>query len=311
MEPINKQLQQMKGTDFNTRLQQIQQQVLKHPAIQSFINEHQLSQQTIERGMGKLLEFTSQQHDCSACESVATCKNPINGLVPKLIVERDNIDLEYVPCDTKRREDDRRKTASMISSMHMPREVMKATLDDIKVDSEQRLNAYKEAMAFIVDVKKNREQLPSVGLYLHGSFGVGKSFVLAAIANELATMEIRTILVYVPEFLRELKSAIGENSLEEKIDFVKKAPVLMLDDLGAETLTTWTRDEILGTILHYRMAERLPTFISSNLNYAELEKHLAKTRGDVDPVKAGRIMERIRTMTKPVDMTGENRRSFE
>lgn len=301
----------MKGTDFNTRLQQIQQQVLKHPAIQSFINEHQLSQQTIERGMGKLLEFTSQQHDCSACESVATCKNPINGLVPKLIVERDNIDLEYVPCDTKRREDDRRKTASMISSMHMPREVMKATLDDIKVDSEQRLNAYKEAMAFIVDVKKNREQLPSVGLYLHGSFGVGKSFVLAAIANELATMEIRTILVYVPEFLRELKSAIGENSLEEKIDFVKKAPVLMLDDLGAETLTTWTRDEILGTILHYRMAERLPTFISSNLNYAELEKHLAKTRGDVDPVKAGRIMERIRTMTKPVDMTGENRRSFE
>lgn len=310
MEPINKQLQQMKGTDFNTRLQQIQQEVLKHPAIQSFINEHQLSQQTIERGMGKLLEFTSQQHDCSACESVATCKNPINGLVPKLIVERDNIDLEYVPCDTKRREDDRRKTASMISSMHMPREVMKATLDDIKVDSEQRLNAYKEAMAFIVDVKKNREQLPSVGLYLHGSFGVGKSFVLAAIANELATMEIRTILVYVPEFLRELKSAIGENSLEEKIDFVKKAPVLMLDDLGAETLTTWTRDEILGTILHYRMAERLPTFISSNLNYAELEKHLAKTRGDVDPVKAGRIMERIRTMTKAVDMTGENRRSF-
>lgn len=310
MEPINKQLQQMKGTDFNARLQQIQQEVLKHPVIQSFINEHQLSQQTIERGMGKLLEFTSQQHDCSACESVATCKNPINGLVPKLIVERDNIDLEYVPCDTKRREDDRRKTASMISSMHMPREVMKATLDDIKVDSEQRLNAYKEAMAFIVDVKKNREQLPSVGLYLHGSFGVGKSFVLAAIANELATMEIRTILVYVPEFLRELKSAIGENSLEEKIDFVKKAPVLMLDDLGAETLTTWTRDEILGTILHYRMAERLPTFISSNLNYAELEKHLAKTRGDVDPVKAGRIMERIRTMTKPVDMTGENRRSF-
>lgn len=300
----------MKGTDFNTRLQQIQQEVLKHPAIQSFINEHQLSQQTIERGMGKLLEFTSQQHDCNACESVATCKNPINGLVPKLIVERDNIDLEYVPCDTKRREDDRRKTASMISSMHMPREVMKATLDDIKVDSEQRLNAYKEAMAFIVDVKKNREQLPSVGLYLHGSFGVGKSFVLAAIANELATMEIRTILVYVPEFLRELKSAIGENSLEEKIDFVKKAPVLMLDDLGAETLTTWTRDEILGTILHYRMAERLPTFISSNLNYAELEKHLAKTRGDVDPVKAGRIMERIRTMTKAVDMTGENRRSF-
>lgn len=301
----------MQGTNFETRLQNIQQQVLQHPLIQAFIKEENLSQQTIERGIGKLLEFTTQQHDCSACESVATCKNPINGLVPKLIVERDNIDLEYVPCETKRREDERRKTASMISSMHMPREVMKATLEDIKVDSEQRLKAYKEAMAFIVDVRKDPEHLPPIGLYLHGSFGVGKSFVLAAIANELATMDIRTILVYVPEFLRELKSAIGENSLEEKLDFVKKAPVLMLDDLGAETLTTWTRDEILGTILHYRMAERLPTFISSNLNYSELEQHLAKTKGDVDPVKASRIMERVRTMTKPIDMTGENRRSFE
>lgn len=310
MEPIKNQIEQRMDDEFEARLAKMQQGVLAHPAIQAFIQQHQLSKATIERGMNKLFEYKSQQHDCSQCETVALCKNPINGLVPQLIVERGNIDLEYVPCETKRVEDERRKMASMISSMHMPREVMKATLEDIKVDSEQRLHAYKEAMAFISQAKKDPENLPKLALYLHGSFGVGKSFVLAAIANELATMQVRTILVYVPEFLRELKSAIGENSLEEKIDFVKKAPVLMLDDLGAETLTAWTRDEILGTILHYRMAESLPTFISSNLNYEELEQHLARTKGDIDPVKAGRIMERIRTITKPVDMTGENRRSF-
>ena len=52
----------------------------------------------------------------------------------------------------------------------------------------------------------------------------------------------------------------------------------MLDDLGAETMTAWTRDEILGTIFHYRMAEQLPTFITSNFNYEELEHHLAQSQ---------------------------------
>ena len=60
------------------------------------------------------------------------------------------------------------------------------------------------------------------------------------------------------------------NTLNEKIDYVKKAPVLMLDDIGAETMSAWTRDEILGTILHYRMSEQLPTFITSNFDYAGL-----------------------------------------
>lgn len=309
MEPINEQLRHMKDDAFEARLQKIQQAVLQNETIQAFIRTEQLSQQTIEHGMGKLLEFTSQQHDCSACESVATCKNPINGLVPKLVVERGNIDLQYVPCETKLREDERRKTASMISSMHMPREVMKATLKDI-LDNDQRLEVYEEAMAFIAAVKKDPEHLPSQGLYLHGSFGVGKSYILAAIANELATMHIQSILVYVPEFLRELKSSIGDNALEEKLEYVKKAQVLMLDDLGAEALSAWTRDEILGAIFHYRMAEGLPTFISSNMDYAELADHLASTKGVDDPIKAGRIMERIQTITKPIKMVGKNRRNF-
>lgn len=298
----------MKDDAFEARLQKIQQDVLRDPMIQAFIREEKISQQKIELGIGKLLEFKSQQHDCSACESVATCKNPINGLIPKLVVERGNIDLQYIPCETKKLEDERRKTASMISSMHMPREVMKATLEDLYLDTEKRELVFVQATKFIQDVKQNPDTLPKVGFYLYGTFGVGKSFVLAAIANELATLGVKTILVYVPEFLREIRSAIGENTLEEKLNFVKKAPVLMLDDLGAESLTAWIRDEVLGAILHYRMAEGLPTFISSNYDYDKLTKHFAKTKEGEDNLKAERIMERILSLTIPIDMSGENNR---
>ena len=88
-------------------------------------------------------------------------------------------------------------------------------------------------------------------MYIYGPFGIGKSFILGALANELANRKIRTVAVYVPEFLREMKQSIQDQSLNEKIEFVKKAQVLMLDDIGAEAMSAWTRDEVLGTILQY------------------------------------------------------------
>ena len=38
---------------------------------------------------------------------------------------------------------------------------------------------------------------------------------------------------------------------------MKYAKLLLIDDLGAEGVTSWSRDEILGTILQYRMQEHL------------------------------------------------------
>jgi primosomal protein DnaI len=206
------------------------------------------------------------------------------------------------------REEERRDVANMIASMHMPKDVLQATIQDLLIDDESRVMIAQKAAQF-VKATVETGKLPAKGYYLYGKFGVGKSFVLGALANELAAIKIRSVVVFVPEFLREMKNAIGDNTLHEKIDYVKKAPVLMLDDLGAETMTAWTRDEILGTIFHYRMAEQLPTFITSNFNYDELEHHLAQSqKGDIEVVKAGRIMERVKALTEPIEMRGKNRR---
>ncbi|HFK9986324.1 TPA: primosomal protein DnaI, partial [Enterococcus faecium] len=49
---------------------------------------------------------------------------------------------------------------------------------------------------------------------------------------------------------------------------------------------------------------------SSNFTMDELEQHLSVTqRGDEEPLKAKRIMERIRYLTKEIEMTGRNRRN--
>ena len=146
------------------------------------------------------------------------------------------------------------------------------------------------------------------GLYLSGSFGSGKTYLIAALFNELAKKNISSALVYYPELLRSLKSSFGSD-YEERFDFIKTVPLLLLDDIGAENTTAWSRDEVLGPILQYRMEEELPTFFTSNLSLKELENALSITSNGSEKVKAKRIIERIKQLTVPLELISKNRRN--
>ena len=111
-----------------------------------------------------------------------------------------------------------------------------------------------------------------------------------------------------PELLRNLKSSFGTD-YEEKFTFIKTVPLLLLDDIGAESTTAWSRDEVLGPILQYRMEEDLPTFFTSNLTIDELESSLATTSNGVEKIKAKRIIERIKQLTVPLELISKNRRN--
>src|SRR5699024_3700173 len=94
-----------------------------------------------------------------------------------------------------------------------------------------------------------------------------------------------------------------------KIDYFKNADVLRLDDIGAVTQSAWFRDEILGSILQYRMMEQLPVFFTSNYNLKQLEGQLANTTWwGVEQVKAGIVIERIKQVSTEVSLFGRNRR---
>lgn len=288
----------------------MRQEILENTAVQRFLaeNDQLVNLEMVERSLPKLYEYISQSTECCNCGNTNQCTNYLTGFIPKLYITQGTIDVQYERCQQKIIEDERRNIESMISSMHMPKDVLRATLKDLQFDDPSRVDIANKAYDFIAQYKSSGE-LPSKGFYLYGEFGVGKSFVLGAIANELASLKVQTVVVFVPEFLREMKNSIHDQSLNDKIDYVKRAPVLMLDDIGAETLSSWTRDEILGTILHYRMSEQLPTFITSNFDYDGLEHHLAQnSRGDVEKVKAARIMERVKAITTPIKMGGKNHR---
>lgn len=286
---------------------------MESPGVQQFITDHsnEIDKAVVNKSLGKLYEYTTASHNCGKCPNVEECVNVMKGFEPKLVMSQGYIDLDYVKCPNKLVDDERRNISNMIESMYMPKDVMEARLNNVDLEHDSSRYIVAEAAAQFFGEFSETGKLPERGFYIHGRFGTGKSFILGAIANELANLRIRTVVVYLPEFLREMKQSIQDQTLNEKIDFVKKANVLMLDDFGAESMSAWARDEVIGTILQYRMAEKLPTFFTSNFNFGELQHHLTYTqRGEKEEVKAARIMERIKTVSKPIQLKGKNRREM-
>ena len=79
----------------------------------------------------------------------------------------------------------------------------------------------------------------------------------------------------VSNFISDMKGYIGTNSdlLKKNIENLKMADYLFLDDLGSEAVSEFVRDDILFTILDYRLENNLMTIITSNLNFEDLLKH--------------------------------------
>ncbi|MCJ7839761.1 primosomal protein DnaI [Lederbergia sp. NSJ-179] len=309
MEQINKTLGRLsRSPHFQKRYDQLKMEVLSNPDVQSFLMEHQagMSEQIIEQSLMKLHEYVSQTKRCTNCTGLGSCQNMMSGYEPVLTFENGKMDLFYRPCPNKIREDERRKTEKLIKSIYVPKEILQATFADFSLDHPSRDDAFEFAERFASTYQPGTRMK---GLYLHGKFGVGKSYLLGALANHLAEQGISSLIVYVPEFFREMKQSLGDHTLNEKLEIVKNAPVLMLDDIGAEAMTSWTRDEILGSLLQYRMHEQLPTFFSSNFDFEALLHHLTYSqRGEEEKIKAARIMERIKYLASPIQLIGPNRR---
>jgi len=311
MERINETLKKLAASpSFQERYERQKRQVMTHPEIRAFISEHRdvLTDEVIERNLAKLYEFSTQSKECTQCPSLEGCKNIMQGYHPELVLVRGSIEVHYERCPRKVLADERKKSEKLIKSMYMPKEILHASFAELDTEGDfsGRIEAIELAADFVSNYDPNKKQK---GLYLYGKFGVGKSFLLGAIASELAKRKVSSMIVYFPELIRELKNSIGDSTLNEKIERVKKEPILMIDDIGAETMSSWARDEVLGTILQFRMLENLPTFFSSNFNFAELEHHLTYSqRGEEEKMKARRLLERIKYLAQPVLVDGPNRR---
>ncbi len=258
-----------------------------------------------------LIKYTSSLQDaflecknCSNCKGLSSCKNRIRGYKYTPNPEGSIISFSYDECSKERKVRESNSYKDNLDLYELPIEIKEASFKDIYKDDKARLPIVKYFKEFMEDYKKPEKPK---GIYLTGSFGSGKTYLIAALFNEMAKKGEKSVLIYYPEFLRSLKASFGID-FNERFEYIRRVPLLLLDDIGAENCSNWSRDEILGPLLQYRMENHLPTFFTSNLTLSELEKFLSITSSGVDKVKARRIIERIKQLTVPLELISKNRR---
>ena len=276
----------------------------KDEGYKKFVDNIDLSDDYLMKYNFELQQCYNECENCKKCKGLKDCKNEVKGCVytPKIV--DNNLIFNYKTCKYK---SDLLKSIEYLKDSYVfsvARDVINAKIEDIYTDDKNRVEVIKWISKFIKDYRDGKKVK---GLYLNGNFGSGKSYLVSAMINELIKDGKKGALVYYPNFLLSLKSSFGKD-FNEQFEYAKNADLLLLDDIGTENVTPWSRDEILASILQYRMQEGLPTFFTSNLTLEELEMHLSADSKKVDKLKAKRIIERISYMCDEIKLISKNNR---
>lgn len=124
---------------------------------------------------------------------------------------------------------------------------------------------------------------PEGWLIFHGVNGCGKTHLAAAIANYRLAQGKPVFFVVVPDLLDHLRSTFSPQSnisYDEFFEGIKQCPLLILDDFGEQSATSWAQEK-LYQLINYRYNARLPTVITSCFSLDEIEPRISSRM--VDP----------------------------
>lgn len=154
------------------------------------------------------------------------------------------------------------------------------------LETAQETAENKAILAVLRKYRDNASEMlkDGVGLYLHGKNGVGKTYLLACLCNDLMSNWYScyfTSVVWLVDGLFTDKHGIFEKI--EKTDF------LFIDDLGKELLgrefdrakCTWQQQKLFE-VLDMRYASGKPVIFSSNYTLQQLLTELKADKAIVD-----------------------------
>lgn len=266
------------------------------------IRKYNLPDSFLEQHTAKILRVLKSRSKCANCKGLYACSQKSSGERLDLTFDGVLIDeIEY--CDYALNKIKKDNLSKSYLYCDVPENIIDIDLNNVNYTADQEQLYLK--LAAIYTKKTNK------GLYIVGDLGVGKTYLCAALANSLVKNGEKVAFVKVSNFFNEIKSYISTRNelIDENINRLQKATYLFLDDIGAESVSEFVRDDILFRILDYRLENKLTTIFTSNLNKDDLLKHYTYDRKDnANLMNAKRLMERIDILGEDFTVSGKNMR---
>ncbi|WP_127585797.1 primosomal protein DnaI [Paenibacillus koleovorans] len=314
MESLSRLLSGLPDLSFMKQAEQTIRELLDDPLIAKLRMKHpELDEQTLKIHMNRLYQYVVEYRNCTSCPGLDKCPNDFQGHYTRLNVEQINgqtyIHDYKVSCKKWIAKNNQDTIRSRIRSFYVDVKALEEgySSEQILFMDMDRTQAVGQLQNYIDQTKD--QGLQRTGLYLVGPFGTGKTYLMSYLLYQLAKEGLTGAIVYMPDFVEDLKSMIQEpQKLKETVDILKETDLVVFDDIGAENLSPWVRDHVMGAILNYRM-NRKPTFFTSNYELDALERHFSFTSRDGDEeFKGQRIMDRIRPFVDVIKIGGFNKR---
>ena len=202
MEDVGKGVNELfERRNFQQKYDAMMQQVLADTDVKKFLaeNKEKLTEAEVKKSYPKLYEFVQEKRKYELNDP--TMMAP--GYEPRLVLNFHYVDVAYVPTEDLLARRKQEEIKNRVSTIDIPKDIRNATMKNFD-KTDQREEALFETMKFIKNYAENPKTFHK-GLYLAGDFGVGKTYLLGAMANELAKRGYTSMMVHMPTFTSMIK----------------------------------------------------------------------------------------------------------
>jgi primosomal protein DnaI len=178
-------------------------EMLEDPDIVKLIEENNLTNEDIIKNDSMLVSYIISKEKCVGCKGVENCQQLNKGYSQSLFYEDDTFKLERKPCTYQQVILEEKAKAERLQVIGIDLSLY----NDELFTNTNRKSVLAKVKQVIVNYQKG---LDNKGFYLHGSYGSGKTYILANLAKILVSSNARVIFAYYPDLVRKIKGYIGK-----------------------------------------------------------------------------------------------------